>query len=205
MRSGITAMGAVETAMLNVACAQVAKSLGLPTHGYLIGSDAKRIDAQAGLESGIAALMGALGGINMISGAGMLDSLACHSAEKLVIDAESIAMAQRVVQGIEPRTESLALEMFAKVGEAGDFLKLPETRKLFRSEQYLPSKVIDRGTLNSWEHDGKKDAFARARERVQELLSSYKHPELTASIAQDLRMIVEQQAKKAGMDHLPGI
>jgi trimethylamine--corrinoid protein Co-methyltransferase len=205
MRSGITAMGAAETAMLNVACAQVAKSFGLPTHGYLIGSDAKRIDAQAGLESGVAALMGALGGINMISGAGMLDSLACHSAEKLVIDAEAIAMAQRVVQGVEPRTESLALEMFAKAGAAGDFLKLPETRKLFRSEQHLPSKVIDRGSLNSWEQNGKKDAFARARERVRELLSSYKRQELAASVEQDLRMIVEEQAKKAGMDHLPGI
>ena len=205
MRSGITAMGAAETAMLNVACAQVAKSLGLPTHGYLIGSDAKRIDAQAGLESGVAALMGALGGINMISGAGMLDSLACHSAEKLVIDAEAIAMAQRVVQGVEPRSESLALEMFAKAGAAGDFLKLPETRKLFRSEQHLPSKVIDRGSLNSWEQNGKKDAFARARERVHDLLSSYKRPELPASVEQDLRAIVEQQAKKAGMDHLPGI
>jgi trimethylamine--corrinoid protein Co-methyltransferase len=205
MRSGITAMGAAETAMLNVACAQVAKSLGLPTHGYLIGSDAKRIDAQAGMESGVAALMGALGGINMISGAGMLDSLACHSAEKLVIDAESIAMAQRVVQGVEPRSESLALEMFSKAGAAGDFLRLPETRKLFRSEQHLPSKVIDRGSLNSWEQNGKKDAFARARERVQELLSSYKRPELAASVEQDLRIIVKQQAKKAGMDHLPGI
>jgi trimethylamine:corrinoid methyltransferase-like protein len=39
------------------------------------------------------AALGALGGINMISGAGMLDSLACHSAEKLVLDAESIAIA----------------------------------------------------------------------------------------------------------------
>jgi trimethylamine---corrinoid protein Co-methyltransferase len=205
MRSGITAMGSVETAMLNVACAQVAKSFGLPTHGYLMGSDAKRIDAQAGLESGIAALMGALGGINMISGAGMLDSLACHSAEKLVIDADAIAMAQRTVQGIEPRTESLALEMFAKAGAAGDFLKLPETRKLFRSEQLLPSKVIDRSSLNSWEQKGKKDAFTRARERVVELLSSYKRPELAASVERNLREIVTQQASKTGMQHLPGI
>jgi trimethylamine---corrinoid protein Co-methyltransferase len=205
MRSGITAMGAIETAMLNVACTQVAKSFGLPTHGYLMGSDAKRIDAQAGLESGVAALMGALGGINMISGAGMLDSLACHSAEKLVIDAEAIAMAQRTVQGIEPRTESLALEMFAKAGAAGDFLKLPETRKFFRLEQHLPSKVIDRGSLNSWEQKGKKDAFTQARARVGELVSSYRRPEFAAGIEQNLREIVEHQAGKTGMKYLPGI
>src|SRR5208283_2040423 len=141
MRSGITPMGSMETCMLNVASAQVAKSLGLPTHGYLIGSDAKKVDAQAGQESGVAAVMGALGGINMISGAGMLDSLACHSAEKLVLDAESIAMAQRLLQGVHACTETLALDMFAKVGTQGDFLKLPETRKLFRQEQHIPAKV----------------------------------------------------------------
>jgi hypothetical protein len=41
------------------------------------------------------AALGALGGINMISGAGMLDSLACHRAEKLVLDAESMAVDMR--------------------------------------------------------------------------------------------------------------
>ena len=205
MRSGITAMGAMETCMLNVACAQVAKSFGLPTHGYLIGSDAKSIDAQAGQESGVAALMGALGGINMISGAGMLDSLACHSAEKLVLDAESIAMAQHLLQGVQVRTETLALDMFAKAGAQGNFLKLPETRKLFRQEQHIPTKVIDRGSLHSWEETGKKDAFGRAKERVNELVAAYKRPELRAEVDQGLRSIVEEQAKREGVESWPEI
>jgi len=205
MRSGITAMGAMETCMLNVACAQVAKSFGLPTHGYLIGSDAKSMDAQAGQESGVAALMGALGGINMISGAGMLDSLACHSAEKLVLDAESIAMAQHLLQGVQVRTETLALDMFAKAGAQGNFLKLPETRKLFRQEQHIPTKVIDRGSLHSWEETGKKDAFGRAKERVNELVAAYKRPELRAEVDQGLRSIVEEQAKREGVESWPEI
>jgi trimethylamine--corrinoid protein Co-methyltransferase len=203
MRTGITPMGAIETCMLNIASAQVAKSFGLPTHGYLLGSDAKTIDAQAGQESGIAALMGALGGINMISGAGMLDSLACHSAEKLALDAESIAMAQRLLQGVQARTETLALDMFAKVGAQGDFLKLPETRKLFRQEQHLPTKVIDRGSLNSWEQTGKTDTFHRAKERVNELLGAYKRAELRPGVEQELRRIVEEHAKRGGMDRFP--
>jgi trimethylamine--corrinoid protein Co-methyltransferase len=205
MRSGITPMGAIETAMLNLASAQVAKSFGLPTHGYLIGSDAKCLDAQAGQESGVAAIMGALGGINMISGAGMLDSLACHSAEKLVLDAESIAMAQRLLQGIQPRTESLALEMFAKAGAQGDFLKTPETRKYFRVEQHLPSKVIDRGSLHSWEQSGKRDTLARAREQVKELGAAYKRPAISPQVENNLRAIMTEQVKRAGMMELPGI
>jgi len=203
MRSGITPMGAIETCMLNVASAQIAKSFGLPTHGYLIGSDAKTMDAQAGQESGVAALMAALGGINMISGAGMLDSLACHSAEKLVLDAESIAMAQRLLQGVQAQTVTLALDMFAKVGAQGDFLKLPETRKLFRQEQHMPAKVIDRGSLNSWEQSGKKDAFSRAKERVSELVAAYKRPELQEGVEQELRRIVGEHAKRGGMERLP--
>ena len=205
MRSGITPMGAIETAMLNLACAQVGKHLGLPTHGYLLGSDSKVVDAEAGQESGIAAVMGALGGINMISGAGMLDSLACHSAEKLALDAETIAMAQRLLQGVQVRTETLALDMFTKAGAKGDFLKIAETRKLFRLEQYIPSSIIDRGSLHSWEQSGKRGAFGRAKERVRELLSGYKRPEISAQVEEKLRTIVTEQAQRAGMHHLPGI
>ena len=79
MRTGGAPMGAVETAMLNMACAEVGKHLGLPTHGYLVATDSKCVDAQAGAESARSAMLGALTGINMISGAGMLESLACHS------------------------------------------------------------------------------------------------------------------------------
>lgn len=140
--------------------------LELPTHGYLLGCDAKILDAQTVQESGIAAILGALGGINMISGAGMLDSLACHSAEKLVFDAEFIALAQRLLQGVQPRTESLALDMFAKVGASADFLKLPETCKLFRQEQHIPTKVIDRTSLHSL-GNVRKEKFLRSREGVR--------------------------------------
>lgn len=133
----------------------------------------------------------------------MLDSLACHSPEKLALDAESIGMAQRLVAGIGQRTETLALDMFAKAGEQGDFLKLPETRKFFRQEQYIPTKVIDRGSLHSWEQAGKKDSFARAKERVNELVASYKRPELREGVDQQLRSIVAEQAKREGAATLP--
>ena len=97
MRSGTTPMGAVETAMIDAAYAQVGKSLGLPTHTYLVGSDAKLVDAQAGMESATGAVIAALAGVDLVSGAGMLDTLLCQSAEKLVVDAEAISSALRLV------------------------------------------------------------------------------------------------------------
>jgi len=196
MRTGGAPMGAVETAMLNMACAEVGKHLGLPTHGYLVATDSKFVDAQAGAESARSAMLGALTGINMISGAGMLDSLACHSVEKLVIDAESIASAYRLVRGIEVRGETVATAMFAQTGLSGEFLKLKETRALFRQEQHLPSSVIDRSARGS---QPPSDAFTRARARVDELLSIYQKPSLPEEVLRTFQTIVEREADRAGI------
>jgi trimethylamine--corrinoid protein Co-methyltransferase len=202
MRSGKTPMGAIETAMLDMACSQVGKYLGLPTHGYMVAGDGRVVDAQAEMESGISAVLGALAGINMISGAGMLDFLACHSIEKLVIDAEAIASAQRLIEGIVPRTDSLAVAMFAQTGLSGDFLKLKETRALFRKEQHFPSSVIDRGLPNM---EGSFDILERARARVEELVSSYRRPEIGSGAEQEMIAFAEREGKAAGLIGLPGI
>ncbi|MCX6038093.1 MAG: trimethylamine methyltransferase family protein [Chloroflexi bacterium] len=203
MRRGTTPMGAIETAMIDAAYAQVGKSLNLPTHAYLGASDAKIVDAQAGLESGVTALVGALSGINMISGAGMLDFLACQSPEKLVVDAEGIAMAQRLLAGIEVRTETLATALFEGINFKGDFLKQKITRELFSKEQYLPSAVIDRESIRGWQAAGSLDTFARAKIRTRELLAAYERPRYAPEQERELRTMVENLARKSGMDALP--
>lgn len=203
MRTGKTPMGAIETAMLDVACAQVGKYLGLPTHAYMVAGDGRLIDAQVEMESGMSAMLGALTGINMISGAGMLDFLSCHSIEKLVIDAEAVASAQRLIEGIEPRGDTLALAMFAQTGLHGDFLTLKETRSLFRKEQHFPSAVIDRG-LSAM--DGSNpDILERSRQRVNELLSTYERHPLPPEIEREMLAFAECEGRKAGLEGLPGI
>lgn len=203
MRHGTTPMGAMETAMIDACYTQVGKSLNLPTHAYMGASDSKLVDAQAGLESGVTALVGALAGINMVSGAGMLDFLACQSAEKLVIDAEGIAMAQRLVSGVQVRTQTLALELFTGIDFKGDFLRQKLTRELFQQEQWLPSAVIDRQSIRAWQEAGRKDAFQRARIRSEELLSAYRRPELPQDREQELHQLVRSAARRAGMQSLP--
>jgi len=203
MRTGRTPMGAIETAMLDVACAEVGKFLGLPTHAYMVAGDGRRIDAQVEMESGMSAVLGALAGINMISGAGMLDFLACHSIEKLVMDAEAIASAQRLMEGIEPRTKSLAVEMLRQVGLRGDFLTLQETRALFRQEQHFPSPVIDRGP--SGMDDGSPGILERAERRVEELLASFERKNLPPECEAELIAYAQREARKAGLEGLPEI
>ncbi len=194
-------MGAIETAMLDLACSQVGKYLGLPTHAYLVAGDGRVIDAQVEMESGMSTVLGALAGINMISGAGMLDFLACHSIEKLVIDAEAIASAQRLIEGIQPRTDSLALAAFAQTGLQGDFLKLKETRALFRKEQHFPSAVIDRGLPDM---DGASpDILQRARRRVEELLAGYTRHSLPVEIEKELIAFAQREADPTALKDCP--
>jgi trimethylamine--corrinoid protein Co-methyltransferase len=205
MRKGATPMGAVETAMLDCSYAQVAKSLNMPTHTYLGATDSKLVDAQAGLESGITAMIGALSGINMISGSGMLDFLACHSAEKLVVDAEGIAMAKRMLSGVKQHTETLATGFYdEKINfKGGDFLKQKITLKLFREEQHLPSSVIDRDSTRAWKAAGSLDAFGRAKIRVKELLASYQRPALDPAEESRLHAFMLDLSRKAGLEQLP--
>jgi trimethylamine--corrinoid protein Co-methyltransferase len=172
MRSGVTPMGAIETAMIDAGYAAVGKSLGVPTHAYMTASDAKVVDAQAGLESGMTALVGGLAGIDMISGPGMIDFLLAQSAEKLVIDAEIIGMVQRLLRGIGTPTETLATGAFAAAGADLQFLELTETRRLFKGEQYLPSKIIDRNSRQGWADQGGLDAYGRAKLRVREIMAT---------------------------------
>ena len=203
MRYGTTSVGAAETLLMVSGYAQVGKYLGIPTHAYLAATDAKTIDAQAGIESGISAIIGALSGINMISGAGMLDFLACQSLEKLVIDAEAIAMAKRYTQGIQYLTETFAIEHFAEFEFPGNFLKHPLTRELYKVEQHIPSKVIDRGSLRNWMSSGKEDIFSRAKSQVDDLISTYQKPSIQTEQEEGLTNLVSTLAKDAGMNQLP--
>jgi len=203
MRKGGTPMGAIETAMIDASYAQVGKYLNIPTHCYLGATESKVVDAQAGLESGMSALVGALAGVNMISGAGMLDFLACHSPEKLTIDAEAIGMAKRMLEGVQVRTETLATSMFEVINFKGDFLKQRVTRELFSQEQYLPSDVIDRDSIRGWQQSGSLDTFARAKIRTQQLLDEYQRPQIDADKEKELVGMVESLAMNAGMDTLP--
>jgi trimethylamine--corrinoid protein Co-methyltransferase len=205
MRQGTTPMGAVETWMIDCAYSEVGKSLGMPTHAYLGMTDAKTLDAQAGLESSGGALLAALTGVNMVSGAGMMDFESCQSYEKLVIDAEIIGMTKRLVRGLEPREESLAVDLIRKHGHNADYLTDPHTLKWFSQELFIPSNVIDRSAYDTWLADGGKTINQRAKARAEKLIGDYSLAEKDMSLLNELRTITAKAAAKFGMEKLPDL
>jgi len=203
MREGTTPMGAVGTWMIDCAYTEIGKALGMPTHAYLGMSDAKLVDAQCGLESSGGTLMAALAGVNMVSGAGMMDFESCQSYEKLVIDAEIIGMSKRLIKGIEPRDNPIALTLMRELGHRADYLAQTHTLKWFAEELYTPSAVIDRGTLDGWKRKGSKSTWERAQDRVDELLVTYQASQISNELRAELRKITTHAAQKFGMDELP--
>jgi trimethylamine--corrinoid protein Co-methyltransferase len=206
MRTGTTPMGAMATMMLDCTYAQIGKAIkpgGLPTHAYLGMSDTKIIDAQTGLESASGALLGALTGVNMMSGPGMMDFESCFSLEKLVIDAEIVGMAKRLVAGVDDSAEPLALDVMREVGHAGNFLKSKHTRRYFRKEDYIPTDVIDRDFRQTWFDKGALDINARAHRRVQELIAGWEPWSPPADVVRELETIATRNAKVVGLDRLP--
>jgi trimethylamine--corrinoid protein Co-methyltransferase len=203
MRKGTSPMGAVETMMIDAAYSQVGKHLGVPTHAYMALSDAKSLDAQAGLESGMGAILAALAGVNVVSGPGMLDFESCQSLEKLVLDNEICGMAYRLMEGIALREQPLAQHILEKIGQTDHFLTDDHTLKWFKKEAYFPGPTIDRGTLGEWEESGRLTAAQRAHQQVEKILAIAELKLLPGDLAAELEKILLADAKQYGLEKLP--
>ena len=204
MRKGTTPMGAIETMMIDMAYAQIGKYLKLPTHAYMGLSDAKIDDAQAGLESGMGATLAALAGINVISGAGMLNFESAQSPEKLLVDNEICGMAYRLIEGIAQREDPLALRLFEGFKPETQFMTMPHTRKWYRLEHTFP-RLADRDTYDAWVSQGRKSMNDRAHDRVEQILDETPPNLADEALRKELERIMRRDAKNNGFDRLPDI
>jgi trimethylamine--corrinoid protein Co-methyltransferase len=195
-------MGAIETMMIDSAYSQIGKSLGLPVHAYIGLSDSKCVDAQAGLETGIGAVLGALSGINVISGGGMMDFESAQSLEKLVIDNDICGIAHRLIEGIAQRDEPIAVDLLNELANEGDFMTHPHTLQWHLLEQKY-SRVINRDGYDQWVQSGKPTLADRASGRVKELLGEERASILSHGMKEELQRIFASHSKSLGFEMSP--
>jgi trimethylamine--corrinoid protein Co-methyltransferase len=177
MRSALLSLAAPEVSLGLAAQAEVAQSFGLPTWGLAGATDAKVLDAQAGIESAFAILAQGLAGLNLIHDVGYLDSGMVCSAEMLVMGNEVIGMAKRFIEGIRVNTDTLARAVIEKVGPGGHYLQEKHTVRHMRDELWMPG-LMTRHHRDIWRRDGAKDMAQRVGERVRELVESHQVPPL---------------------------
>jgi len=203
IRYETTPMGAVETQMIDCAYSEIGKHLGLPTQAYIALSDAKDLDAQAGLESSMGATLAALAGIDSVSGPGMLDFESCQSLEKLVVDNEICGMALRLARGITPREDFPALPIFEELLRDKHLLIARHTRAHLRQEHHYPGPVIDRANLSRWREEGSLTLRQRARDEIGRLLAAYEPSRLPVDVRRELARRMQDEARRHGLDRLP--
>ncbi|MCU0233085.1 MAG: trimethylamine methyltransferase family protein [Thermoanaerobaculales bacterium] len=203
LRYETTPMGAVETSMLTAAAAEIGRRLGLPTQGYIALSDAKALDAQAGLETGIGATLAALAGIDNVSGPGMLDFESCQSLEKLVVDHEICRMAERLSAGIEAREDFPARPLLEELLAEKHLLIADHTRRHLRSELSFPGPVIDRTSRPRWLEEGGATLGERAAAEVDRLLAASEPSRIPDEARRELERIMTAAARAAGLERLP--
>jgi trimethylamine--corrinoid protein Co-methyltransferase len=203
VRHETTPMGAVETMMLDCANAEVGRRLGLPTQGYIALSDAKALDAQAGLETGIGATLAGLASINSVSGPGMLDFESAQSLEKLVVDDEICGMVQRLRRGIEPRDDFPSGPLFEELLRDGHLLIAAHTRRHRREQLRQSSPVVERAPLGRWREEGRSTLGQRAAAEVARLVEAWTPSRLPDETKRALRERMAHAAAAAGLADLP--
>ena len=180
MRTMLFPYGSPEWRLNDLVMAELSRHYGLPVFGTGGATDSKLVDAQAGAEYASSLLAAALSGTNLIHDVGYLDSGLTGSLESILLGAEQIRWVKQFIAGIEVSAETLAQELIADVGPAGQFLDRDHTLKHLRRKICKPY-VLDHKGYDAWVSGGAKDYAARAQEFVTELLDSHRPPALDDS------------------------
>ncbi|NHJ21316.1 MAG: hypothetical protein EAX91_10250 [Candidatus Lokiarchaeota archaeon] len=189
--TGNVAWGSIETGLITIGAAQLARFYNIPSRGPGLVTESKCFDIQNGFERFMTLFCSANAGINYITCAGTYESSLSEALELLVIDDELIDIVKRGFNGIRVDNESIAIEEITKVAEEGkNYLMLRHTAKNTRKELYVP-KLVDRDRRGVWQKNGAKDIIERARAKVDSILETQKGP----GISQEVERKFEQYFK----------
>jgi len=193
--------GAIESALLNVACVQLADWIDVPIYADAGLTDSKLSDVQAGYEKGMNILLLAMAGGDYVHhSAGMLESMLTVSYEQYVIDNDIIGMAIRALQGIEISDQTLATSVIEGVGPGGHYLTHPHTLAHIRTDEYFVPATVDRQGRAAWEKKGAVDGRERARQIAREIL----HRERKGFILEDVDREIRNRFDLTGCLRGPG-
>jgi trimethylamine--corrinoid protein Co-methyltransferase len=195
MATGLFGVGFPEISLGICAQAEVAQCFGLPTWGYAGCTDAKVLDAQAGLESGLTVLSQGLAGLNLIHDVGYMDNAMVCSPAQLVLGDTAIGWTKRFIRGVEVNSETIAREVIEAVGPGGHFLQEDHTVKHLRNELWR-SRLLTRQAYDDWEKDGSKDMYQRIQEKLKNIIDSHQVPPLPDKTLAALERIKQKGEKE---------
>ena len=198
MQNTTSPMTAIEALRLTNSSSLMGKHLGLPTQAYTGFSEGKVLDAQAGAETAMGALLAVQSGLDSVSGVGMLDYLLTFSIPKLVVDDEIVGQVLHFQRDVQVVDDIPSSEIVREMLDEGHALMAEHTMSHWPEELYLPGPAWDRDAYDAWSAKGELDIVARATARVDELLASYEMPEADAAVDAEARAIIRDGMRGEG-------
>lgn len=197
MRSGAPAFGTPEYAKAALASGQLARRIGVPFRSSNVCA-ANEIDAQAAYESQMALWAALTGGAHLVEhAAGWLHGGLTASFEKLILDAEMLAMMEEVMRPVVVGDETLAFETLRDVGPGGHFFGAEHTMARYETAFHAPM-------LSNWENhpqwleNGSVQARERANALWKQLLAEHEDPPFDPARREALDAYVARRKAEGG-------
>ncbi len=198
MRSGSPAFGTPEFMKSAIIGGQMARRYGLPYRSSNVNA-ANAVDAQAGYESAFSLWGAIMGGANIVfHGAGWLEGGLRASYEKLVLDADLLAMMQTFLEPVAVQAADMALDAIDEVGPGGHFFGTGHTQERYKTAFYAPM-ISDWRNFESWEEAGSPTAQDHAVSLVERALGEYTEPTLPADRSVELDEFVARRVAEGGV------
>ena len=118
------------------------------------------------------------------------------SYEKLIMDADQLAMMQVLAGGFDLSENGQAMDAIREVGPGSHYLGCAHTQANFETAFYR-SPVADYNSFEQWEAEGGADTARRANGIWKRMLAEYEAPALDPGIDEALRDFIA--AKKDSM------
>ncbi len=188
--------GGPELPLTNAGLAQMARLYRLPCWGMAGTSDAKTVDAQAGLEAMQSILMAVLSRGNLVHDVGYIESGLTSSMEMIALCDEIVAMARMLFRGIPVDDEHLALDLVEEVGIGGQFYATEHTAKFFRTDHFLP-RILDRDNYDGWKAKGCPSLEDKANAFVLETLASHRPAPIPDAAQEVIESVLARAAARS--------
>lgn len=197
-RTSICSFGSPEQALMGIAMVEMGKFYGFPVYINVGLTDAKTLDAQAGMEKAASLVLGVLAGADMFGHTGICGTDHAGSLAWLMADNEVMAYVKRIARGFGIDREAFATEVVQAVGPAGSFLAEDHTVENFRRELWMPGPAWTRQGYSAWEAAGRSSMGERIIAEVERILKTHTVPPVEAGLARELDRIVEQARSELG-------
>jgi trimethylamine--corrinoid protein Co-methyltransferase len=197
MKSGAPAFGTPEYMKTAIIGGQLARRLGLPYRSSNANA-ANTLDAQAAYES-VFSLWGAvMGGVNLLMhGAGWMEGGLQASFEKMVVDADLLAMVADFLKPVKVDLEELAFEAMQEVGPGGHFFGAAHTQSRYRNAFFAPM-ISDWRNYESWREAGAPTAYDTAEKIYRQRLETFQPPAIEPERLEALQAFVARRKAEGG-------